>query len=265
MQLGMGRNSSALTKQGKTLWERAQRMRLTATKKPKTPKKLDVEFIEEKKSSKKIITIKDLEVITPNKNKILKCINLDIYAGERIAFLGKNGTGKSTLIKTIMGTQNLETKGDCIIGPSVKIGYIPQIIDFSNNEQTLLEYFNKAIGSNEQVVRSILANFGFKTEDTNKRVKNLSGGEKMRIKLAELLQQKINTLIFDEPTNHIDIPTKEVLEESLEYFDGTLIFISHDRYFINKFADKVIEFKNGNINTYLGNYDDYKEKKGLIK
>ncbi len=261
MQLGMGRNSSALTKQGKTLWERAQKMRAIATKKPKIQKKLDVEFIEEKKSSKKIITTKDLEVITPNENKILKCINLDIYAGERIAFLGKNGTGKTTLIKTIMGTQNLETKGYCIIGPSVKIGYIPQIIDFSNNEQTLLEYFNKAIGSNEQVVRSILANFGFKTEDTNKRVKNLSGGEKMRIKLAELLQQKINTLIFDEPTNHIDIPTKEVLEESLEYFDGTLIFISHDRYFINKFADKIIEFKNGNINTYLGNYDDYKEKR----
>ena len=93
-----------------------------------------------------------------------------------------------------------------------------------------------------------------------KRVGNLSGGEKMRVKLAELLQQKINTLIFDEPTNHIDIPTKEVLEDAIEDFDGTLLFVSHDRYFINKFADKIIEFKDGKVTTYLGNYDDYKEK-----
>ena len=124
----------------------------------------------------------------------------------------------------------------------------------------MLEYFCNSAELNEQKARQVLAGFQFYQEDVTKKVVNLSGGEKMRVKLAELLQKKINTLIFDEPTNHIDIPTKEVLEDALEDFDGTLIFISHDRYFINKFANKIIELKNGNIKSYLGNYDDYKEK-----
>ena len=113
----------------------------------------------------------------------------------------------------------------------------------------------------EQKARQILAGFKFSKEDVNKKVKNLSGGEKIKIKLAELLQEKINTLIFDEPTNHIDIPTKEILENALDEFKGTLIFVSHDRYFINKFADKTIEFKNGKTTTYLGGYDFYKQEK----
>lgn len=138
---------------------------------------------------------------------------------------------------------------------------MPQIINFPNGEQQLLEYFRNAAGVSEQKARQILAGFQFYQEDVMKRVKNLSGGERMRVKLAELLQQKINTLIFDEPTNHIDIPTKEVLEDAIEDFDGTLIFVSHDRYFINKFADKTIEFKDGNVTTYLGNYEDYKRSK----
>ena len=101
-------------------------------------------------------------------------------------------------------------------------------------------------------------------EDVAKKVKNLSGGEKMKVKMAELLQQEVNTLIFDEPTNHIDIPTKEVLEEALEEFSGTLIFISHDRFFINKFADRIISFENGKVKEYWGNYDKYKEKKDEV-
>lgn len=261
MNLGMARNSSSLTKQGKTLWERAQRMRKNAVKRPKEQRKLDVAFTEDNKSSKKIITTKELSVLTPDGKKILDNIDLDILAGERIALLGSNGAGKSTFIKTIMGVQELKIEGEWMVGPSVKIGYIPQIIDFENGSQSLLEYFSRAVGLPEQISRSILAKFGFNVEDVNKRVKNLSGGEKMRVKLAELLQLNVNTLIFDEPTNHIDIPTKEVLEEALEDFGGTLIFISHDRYFINKFADKVIEFDNGHIKTYYGNYDYYKEKK----
>ncbi|MDD4187433.1 MAG: ABC-F family ATP-binding cassette domain-containing protein [Bacilli bacterium] len=260
MSLGMGRNSSALTKQGKTLWERAQRMRQSAVKKPKIQKKLNVEFSDNNKSSKKIITTKGLSVSTPDGRIILDGIDVDISAGERVAFLGANASGKSTFVKTIMGVQDLPIQGQWIVGPSVKIGYIPQIVEFPNGEQSLLEYFSRAVSLPEQRVRSILARFRFSVEDVNKRVKNLSGGERMRVKLAELLQQEVNTLIFDEPTNHIDIPTKEVLEVALEDFGGTLIFISHDRYFINKFAEKIIEFKGGNATTYLGNYDDYKEK-----
>lgn len=261
MNIGMARNSSTLTRQGKTLWERAQRMRATAVKKPKVQKRLNVEFSEDNKSSKKTIISEGLIVSRPDGIPILNGIDLAIAVGERVAFLGANGSGKSTFVKTIMGVQDLPTKGKWLVGPSVKIGYIPQIIEFPNGKQTLLEYFGKSVSLNEQSLRSTLARFGFNVEDVNKRVKDLSGGERMRIKLAEILQQEINTLIFDEPTNHIDIPTKEVLEEALEDFSGTLIFISHDRYFINKFADKIIEFKNGKVATYLGNYDDYKVKK----
>lgn len=259
MSLGMSRNSSSLTKQGKTLWERAQKMRTRAIKKPNQQKKLNVSFLEKNKSSKIIISSNDLSVSTPEGKKILNDGNLKIYAGEKVAFLGENGAGKSTFVKTIMGCQSLPVSGEVYVGPSVKIGYIPQIIEFENENQNLLEYFKKAVMLPEQMCRSVLAHFRFDVETVSKRVKNLSGGEKMKVKLAELLQQEVNTLIFDEPTNHIDIPTKEVLEEALENFTGTLIFISHDRFFINKFADRIIVFKDGKVNDYWGNYDEYKK------
>lgn len=258
MNLGMGRNSSALTKQGKTLWERAQRMREQAIKKPVEQKKLNMSFQEQNKTSKKIIITDGLTVKTNEGKPILEDINLEICASERVALLGENGTGKSTFVKTIMGEQSLPVTGNIYVGPSVKIGYIPQMIEFKDGNQTLLEYFNKTVGLPEQRCRSILSRFRFNAEDVSKRVKNLSGGEKMKVKMAELLQQEVNTLIFDEPTNHIDIPTKEVLEEALEDFNGTLIFISHDRFFINKFADKIFVFEDGKTKECLGNYDDYK-------
>lgn len=260
-QLGMARNSSTLTRQASVLGERLARMQENAVKKPKENKAINIGFTENHKSSEKIIVTEGLIITIPDGRKILNGVDLDICSKERVAFLGANGTGKSTLVKTIMGVQDLPVQGKWTVGPSVKIGYLPQIIDFPNGEQQLLEYFSEAVCLNEQRVRQILAGFKFYSDDVNKKVKNLSGGERMRVKLAELLQQQINTLIFDEPTNHIDIPTKEILEESLEDFTGTLIFISHDRYFINKFADKIIEFKDGKTTTYLGNYNDYKKKK----
>ena len=263
MALGMGRNSSALTKQGKTLWERAQRMRAMAIKRPIEQKKVNVSFIEKNKSSKKIIVADKVSVSLPDR-KILDNVSLEINVGDRVAFLGENGSGKSTFVKTIMGIQELEVTGSIEIGPSVKIGYIPQIIEFKDGNQTLLEYFCRAVGFPDQRCRSILARFRFDSEDVNKRVKNLSGGEKMKVKLAELLQQEINTLIFDEPTNHIDIPTKEVLEEAIEEYSGTLIFVSHDRFFINKFANKIFVFNNGKVREYYGNYDKYKEVSEIV-
>lgn len=258
MNLGMCRNSSSLTKQGKTLWDRAQRMKDNANRKPIIQKKLNISFDEVNKSSKKIITIENLSISTLQGKNILNDVSLVINKGERVALLGENGSGKSTLVKSIMNKQTLPINGKIAVGASVKIGYIPQIIEFENDNQTLLEYFFKAVSLPEERCRSILANFKFSSEDVCKRVKNLSGGEKMKVKLAELLEQKVNTLIFDEPTNHIDIPTKEVLENALEEFSGTLIFISHDRFFINKFANRIIVFKEGKLKEYFGNYDEYK-------
>lgn len=257
---GMATNSSTLCDRAHVLQTKIDKLKEMAISKPKIPKKLNVEFTEERKTSKKIISIENLDVTIPGGRKILNNINLNIFAGEKVALIGANGSGKSTLVKSILGEQNLPVDGKIEIGPSVKIGYLPQIITFPKPNQNLLEYFCNSAELNEQKARQVLAGFQFYQEDVTKKVVNLSGGEKMKVKLAELLQEKINTLIFDEPTNHIDIPTKEVLEDALEDFDGILIFISHDRYFINKFADKIIELKNGNIKSYLGNYDDYKEK-----
>ena len=258
---GMATNSSTLTGRAHTLQTKIDRLKKMAVARPKEQKKLNVGFSEERKSSKKVIGVEGLTVETPDGRRILDDVNIDIHAGERVALIGSNGSGKTTFVKAIMNEQDLPVEGDVNVGPSVKIGYLPQIITFPNGEQQLLEYFRNEVGVNEQKARQILAGFEFYQDDVTKRVKTLSGGERMRVKLAELLQQKINTLIFDEPTNHIDIPTKEVLENAIEDFNGTLIFVSHDRYFINKFADETIEFQDGKVTPYIGNYEDYKESK----
>ena len=260
-QMGMAKNSSTMCDRAHTLQTQLERMRKAAVEKPREHKKINVGFNEERKTSKRIIETRNLIVKTPDGRKILDNVDLQIASGERVALIGANGSGKSTFVKTIMGMQELPVDGEVFVGPSVKIGYLPQIIEFENGDMQLLDYFKGEVGIPEQKARQILAAFQFYKEDVNKRIKNLSGGEKIRVKLAELLQKRINTLIFDEPTNHIDIPTKEVLEDAIEDFDGTLIFVSHDRYFINKFADKTIEFKDGKTTTYFGGYDYYKEQK----
>ena len=147
-----------------------------------------------------------------------------------------------------------------VVGPGANSGkFATCISQIAYENKTLYEYFSRRVGLSEEKSRSILSRFKFKGDTINKKLKNLSGGERMRLKLAELLQQEVNTLIFDEPTNHIDIPTKEVFEEALDDFGGTLIFVSHDRFFINKYANKVIVFEDGKIKEYIGNYDSYKE------
>lgn len=259
-QMGMAKNSSTMCDRAHALTTQLNRLKQSAAVKPKKAKRIKAEFEAINKNSKRVLEVSDLKVSTGEK-VVLNGVNLQINAGERVAFIGSNGSGKSTLIKVIMSECDLSITGSVVVGPSVKIGYLPQIIQFKNESADVLEYFKDAISVPEQQARAILASFGFYQQDVSKKVKNLSGGEKIKLKLAELLQEKYNTLIFDEPTNHIDIETKEVLEEALENFEGTLIFVSHDRFFINKFADKVIEFENGKTTTYLGDYDFYKAQK----
>lgn len=258
---GMATNSSTLTARAHALQTRIDKIKSNAIIRPVKRKKANIEFDDKLKSSSKVLTVKDFSATLPNGETLLENINFDITEGEKVAFIGPNGCGKSTIIKSILGCGSLNFTGDIVIGPSVKIGYIPQMIIFPDDKQTLLEYFGKATGLNEQKIRQILAGFQFYQDDIKKRVGKLSGGEKMKIKLAELLQEKINTLILDEPTNHIDIDTKEVFENALEDFDGTIIFVSHDRFFINKFADRIIEFNDKKNSIYYGNYDYYVEKK----
>lgn len=258
---GMATNSSTLTARARALETRINRIKSNAIIRPVKRNKANINFLKDNKTSNRIISLRNFSVNLPNGKDLIQNITLDVFAGEHIALIGENGCGKSTLVKSIIGINNLNYTGIVNIGPSVKIGYISQIISFKDDKQSLLDYFRLSTGLPEQMARQILVGFQFYNDDIKKRVGSLSGGERMKVKLAELLQNKVNTLILDEPTNHIDIDTKESFENALKNFSGTLLFVSHDRYFINKFADKIFELNNGNINIYYGNYDDYVNKK----
>ena len=198
-----------------------------------------------------------------NKNfeskNIFENANLQIHYGEKIALIGKNGTGKSTLLKIIMN-EDCEYTGEIKIGQSVNIGYIPQEIKFEDDNQTILNFFEQFDNRNETEIRTSLAKYMFRGNDVFKKVSSLSGGEKVRLILAKLLKQNINFLILDEPTNHIDIETRELLEEAIKEYSGTVLFVSHDRYFINNLAEIIVEVKEKRFFSYVGNYDDYLRK-----
>jgi len=215
------------------------------------------------RSGNDVISIEDLSKQYSNKT-VFNEVNLDIVYGEKVALIGKNGTGKSTLIKMILG-QEKDFIGNIKIGSSVKIGYIPQDIKFKNEEETILEFFIKSFKGTETQARTRLAKFMFRGEKVFKKIEKLSGGEKVRLMLAELIQKDVNFLILDEPTNHIDIENREVLEEAIKNYKGTVLFVSHDRYFINAIASRIIEISDNKINSYIGNYDDYQRVKSYKK
>lgn len=211
------------------------------------------------RSGKDVIEVKKLRKSFENKF-IFKDLDFYVKYGERVAVLGKNGCGKSTLIKILLSEINADS-GEVKIGAGVKIGYLQQEIKFSNKEHAILQAFREDYPVDEGKARGILAGFLFYSDDVFKKVKNLSGGEKVRLKLCKLMHRDINLLILDEPTNHLDIDSREILEQALIGFDGTTVFISHDRYFINRMADRIVEFNNGKLINYVGNYDYYKRKK----
>ena len=258
---GMATNSSTLCNRAKALQTSLNRILERKVEKPKEQRELVVDFNETKRGSEIVLKSENLSVMKPNGDLILDDVSLIIKSREKVAFIGDNGSGKSTFLKVVLSMSDLDYLGNFFIGPSVNIGYLPQVITFDGEKVKVLDYFKNETCLDEQKSRAILASFHFFKDDVNKFIKNLSGGERVRLKLAILLQSKVNCLIFDEPTNHIDISTKEVLERAVEGFKGTFIFVSHDRYFINKFADKVVEFNNGNLTVYNGNYDYYKEIK----
>ena len=210
------------------------------------------------RSGKDVVIINNLNKNFESKN-IFENANLQIHYGEKIALIGKNGTGKSTLLKIIMN-EDREYIGEIKIGQSVKIGYIPQEIKFEDDNQTILNFFEQFDNRNETEIRTSLAKYMFRGNDVFKKVGSLSGGEKVRLIVAKLLKQNINFLILDEPTNHIDIETREVLEEAIKEYSGTVLFVSHDRYFINNLAERIVEIKDKGIFSYVGNYDEYLRK-----
>ncbi len=210
------------------------------------------------RSGKDVVIINNLNKNFESKN-IFENANLQIHYGEKIALIGKNGTGKSTLLKIIMN-EDCEYTGEIKIGKSVNIGYIPQEIKFDDDNQTILNFFEQFDNRNETEIRTSLAKYMFRGNDVFKKVGSLSGGEKVRLILAKLLKQNINFLILDEPTNHIDIETRELLEEAIKEYSGTVLFVSHDRYFINNLAERIVEVKEKRFFSYVGNYDEYLKK-----
>ena len=210
------------------------------------------------RSGKDVVIINNLNKNFESKN-IFENANLQIHYGEKIALIGKNGTGKSTLLNIIMN-EDCEYTGEIKIGQSVNIGYIPQEIKFEDDNQTILNFFEQFDNRNETEIRTSLAKYMFRGNDVFKKVSSLSGGEKVRLILAKLLKQNINFLILDEPTNHIDIETRELLEEAIKEYSGTVLFVSHDRYFINNLAERIVVVKEKRFFSYVGNYDDYLRK-----
>ncbi|OZU87372.1 multidrug ABC transporter ATP-binding protein [Virgibacillus indicus] len=188
-------------------------------------------------------------------------VRLHVNRGERIALVGPNGVGKTTLLKLILGGIK-PASGTIQHGTNVQIGYYDQEqANLSSSKTVLLELWDEYPSINEKDIRTVLGNFLFSGDDVLKQVHSLSGGEKARLALAKLMMQKANLLILDEPTNHLDIDSKEVLEAALIDFPGTIIFVSHDRYFINKITDQVAEIQRDGLTVYLGDYDYYQEKK----
>lgn len=229
--------------------------------KPETAKEIPLNFQMTDRSGKQVLMVRDFDLTVADK-ELLDQVSFDVAFKDRTCLMGKNGSGKSTLIKYIMSLyENEQEDAHVRIGSNVSIGYIPQTITLEDDNATILDVARKSYYGSETHLRASLAKFMFNGENVFKRVGTLSGGEKVRLKLFELMQKNVNLLIMDEPTNHIDITTQEVLEEALKEYPGTILFISHDRYFINEIAQKILYIEDKEITEYLGNYDDYRETK----
>ena len=245
-------------KRAASIQKRLDKMELL--EKPETAKEVPLNFQMNDRSGKQVLMVRDFDLSVDDKD-LLNQVSFDVVFKDRTCLMGKNGSGKSTLIKYIMNLyENEQDDNNMRIGSNVSIGYIPQTITFEDDNATILDTARKSYYGSETHLRASLAKFMFNGENVFKRVGTLSGGEKVRLKLFELMQRNVNLLIMDEPTNHIDITTQEVLEEALKEYPGTILFISHDRYFINEIAKKILYIENNGIKEYLGNYDDYINK-----
>lgn len=229
--------------------------RLHKTDRPTKERQLDIRFGERDFRGDEVMVVKGLGKSFEERT-LFSNVNLLVEGGERIALLGDNGTGKSTLIKIIMGEEE-PTAGKLRLGPTVKIGYLPQIIHFAHSERNLVDTMIYDLDCSTQTARNRLAAFKFQGEDVFKKVSALSGGEQSRLRLCMLMDDKINLLILDEPTNHLDIASREWIEEAVEDYEGNLLFVSHDRYFINRFATRIWMLENGQITDFEGTYEEF--------
>ena len=227
---------------------------------PKHKNKVRINFQSERPSGKEVLILRDLTIGYPTKTMV-HGISLQINKGDRVAVIGQNGIGKSTLLKTVM-KELKPKKGSIKYGASLDIGYYDQELQGLDPTKTVIDtVWDRHKTMPEKDVRSILASFLFTAKDIDKTVGQLSGGQKARLTLTVLSLEHNNFLLMDEPTNHLDLEAKEVLEQALQNYDGTLLFVSHDRYFINQLANKIVEIKNGVAQVYEGDYSYYLDEK----
>ena len=250
---GWGINNRTLYRRAMSIQHRMERIK--KTEKPKTEKKMKATFGEKDFSGDVVFKMKNVAKAFGERT-LFSDINLNVEGGERIALLGDNGTGKSTFIKCLLGDE--DCAGKIQFGPTVKWGYLPQIIHFSHPERTLYDTMLYEKNCTPQTARDRLGAFLFQGEDVFKQVKNLSGGEQSRLRLCMLMDEKINLLILDEPTNHLDIASREWVEAAIEEFEGVLLFVSHDRYFIEKFAERIWLLEDGTIRDFPCGYAKYR-------
>ncbi|WP_108672162.1 ABC-F family ATP-binding cassette domain-containing protein [Peribacillus acanthi] len=239
---------------------RKQLERMTVMDRPLGDEKsANFSFQIEKQSGNEVLNSKDLSI--GYDKPVSLNISMRITKGESIALVGPNGVGKSTLLKTLIGKLS-SFHGSFQFGTNVQVGYYDQEqANLVSNKRVLNELWDDYPQKNEKEIRTVLGNFLFSGDDVLKTVSTLSGGEKARLALAKLMMQKANFLILDEPTNHLDLDSKIVLENALIDYPGTLLFVSHDRYFINRIATKVFELSQSGTEEFLGDYDYYLEKK----
>lgn len=238
--------------------------RMKTVDKPMDSKRMKITFEPKVKSGRDVLRVEGLGKSFDD-FKLLEDINFTIYRGEKVGLIGPNGIGKTTLFKMILG-QIPHDEGEIILGHHVHIGYFDQEQTNLNLNNTVIdEIWDENPKLDHYQIRTILSRFMFIGDDIFKEIEELSGGERGRLALLKLMLSKANFLMMDEPTNHLDIYSKEVLEDALNDYEGTLLVISHDRYFLNRVADKILELTEEGIVEYLGNYDYYLEKKNQVE
>lgn len=250
---GWGINNRTLYRRAMSIQHRMERIH--RTEKPKKERTMKASFGEKDFSGDIVFKMKGVSKSFGDRT-LFSDINLSVEGGERIALLGDNGTGKTTFIKCLLGEEDCQ--GKIQFGPTVKFGYLPQIVHFDHPERSLYDTMLYEKNCTPQTARDRLGAFLFQGEDVFKQVGNLSGGEQSRLRLCMLMDEKINLLILDEPTNHLDIASREWVEAAIEEFEGVLLFVSHDRYFIEKFAERIWLLEDGTIRDFPCGYQKYR-------